>query len=133
MSSQQQQQQQQTAEETGSPELTAKRRAAMETILQLGAATGALPVLLDDTEDDKSSTCIDDSRDDLLLDLLEQILPDPIEDEDSHKGTWDTVIELHGREAVKINEQNATPEWKSRSLVTRVLLYHDFLVHGLRV
>ena len=110
------------SEETGSPELTAERLVAVEAVLER-ASDGAVPVLVDDEGDLSSS--------DDLLDKLEKLLPDASEDEDAMKGTWDTVIELHGRESVKINEKNATPQWKACCLVARVLLYYDFLLIGL--
>jgi hypothetical protein len=37
------------------------------------------------------------------------------------------VIELHGREAVKINESKGEPNWRAVCLVSRVLIYFDFL------
>ncbi len=67
------------------------------------------------------------------LEQLERILPDPVEEEDDFKSLWDTVIELYGREAVKINE-NQRPvllAWKIASTVTRVLLHYDFLTYGI--
>jgi hypothetical protein len=68
--------------------------------------------------------------DDDVLNRLEKLLPDPRENEDAFKGSWDTVIMLHGREAVKINEQKATREWKALCVVARVLIYFDFLTRG---
>jgi hypothetical protein len=67
-----------------------------------------------------------------LLDQLEQLLPNSDDDdhEDAMKGLWDTVIELHGREAVKINERNASRQWRTRCLIARVLIYFDFLTVG---
>jgi hypothetical protein len=64
------------------------------------------------------------------LEKLETLLPDPRENEDAHKGSWDTVLELHGREAVKINERKATPEWKAICMVARLLIYFDFMTRG---
>jgi hypothetical protein len=106
------------SEETGSPELTPDRRATIEYILQ--CANGTVPVLTESN-----------AADDAILEQLEALLPDMVEDEDAVKGIWDTVLELHGREGVKINEQNATPAWKARCLIARVLLHHDFLILGL--
>lgn len=65
-----------------------------------------------------------------VLEKLETLLPDPRENEDAHKGSWDTVLELHGREAVKINERKATPEWKAICMVARLLIYFDFMTRG---
>jgi len=66
-----------------------------------------------------------------VLDQLESLLPDPDDDEDAFKGLWDTVIELNGRESVKINEQNATYDWKACCLIARVLIHYDFLTYGI--
>ena len=67
------------------------------------------------------------------LEQLDGILPDPVEEEDDFKSLWDTVIELYGREAVKINEQQRPVllDWKIASTVTRVLLHYDFLTYGI--
>ena len=65
-----------------------------------------------------------------VLEKLELLLPDPRENEDAFKGSWDIVIELHGREAVKINEGKGRPEWKALCMVARVLIYFDFMTRG---
>ena len=110
------------SEETGSPEMTAERKSAVESLLQQ-ALDGEIPVLID-SEDDMPAN-------ELILQMLEKVLPDPVEDEDGMKGTWDTVMDLYGREGVRLNEQSAEPGWTSRCLIARVLLYHDFLTYGL--
>ncbi|VEU41062.1 unnamed protein product [Pseudo-nitzschia multistriata] len=68
-----------------------------------------------------------------ILEQLEGLLPDPVENEDDNKSLWDTVIELHGRQSVKINEsQNpVSMDWKTASTVSRVLLHFDFLTLGI--
>mmetsp|Transcript_10711 Transcript_10711/g.25772 ORF Transcript_10711/g.25772 Transcript_10711/m.25772 type:complete len:254 (-) Transcript_10711:46-807(-) len=68
-----------------------------------------------------------------ILEQLEKILPDQIEEEEDYKSLWDTIIELHGREAVKFNEsQNPISlDWKIANIVTRVLLHYDFLTLGI--
>lgn len=72
-----------------------------------------------------------DLTDSDILENLESILPCAIEYEDENKGLWDTIIEIHGREAVKIDERNNSFQWKARCLITRVLLFYDFLPYGL--
>jgi hypothetical protein len=63
-----------------------------------------------------------------LQQALMDILPHPVNEVDEHKGTWDTVMELHGREGVRIEEQTLNnPSWKERCLAARVLIYYDFL------
>lgn len=62
---------------------------------------------------------------------LENLLPDPLVDEDAHKGLWDTIIEIHGRESVKINERISSREWKVQCLVARLLIHFDFLSLGI--
>jgi hypothetical protein len=64
------------------------------------------------------------------LEFLDPLIPDHAEDEDASKSLWDTVIEMHGRESVKINEASATPEWKLSCIKARVLLHFDFLTEG---
>jgi hypothetical protein len=66
-----------------------------------------------------------------VLKQLESLLPTSDQDEDAVKSLWDTVIEIHGREAVKYQEtQDNTLEWKLRNTVARLLLHHDFLTLG---
>jgi hypothetical protein len=74
-----------------------------------------------------------DDNEILFLELIEQLLPNPETDEDASKGLWDTVIELHGRESVKINERTVPQDigWKTRCLIARLLIYYDFLTDGL--
>jgi hypothetical protein len=64
------------------------------------------------------------------LELLDALIPDHTEDEDASKSLWDTVIEMHGRESVKVNEAGATTEWKLSCIKARVLLHFDFLTEG---
>lgn len=109
-----------TTEVTGSPEFTAERRAQIETVLQ-DSSSGMLPALSDGGPPHNQA----------VLDKLEKLLPDPDEDEDDFKGLWDTIIELNGRESVKINERDATPDWKATCLVGRVLVHFDFLTYGI--
>jgi hypothetical protein len=111
-----------TTSETGSPELTTERRQLIEQILK-GCTLGTVPALGD--ADDGAQT-----REDTLS-QLKPLLPDPAEDEDAFKGLWDTVIEVNGRESVKINERNATPEWRAVCLVARTIIFYDFLTYGL--
>ena len=107
------------SEETGSPERTLARMEKVALVLSL-------------TEQDESIPLTSDPQEDVteLMSKLEELLPDPIEEEDENKGTWDTVIELNGRESVKYNQQNPTMEWQSRCLTARLLIFYDFLMLG---
>jgi hypothetical protein len=69
----------------------------------------------------------------MILEQLEKLLPDAVENEDDYKSLWDTIIELHGREAVKFNERQnpVSLDWKIANIVTRVLLHYDFLTLGI--
>jgi hypothetical protein len=67
------------------------------------------------------------------LEQIEYLLPHPERDEDASQGLWDTIIELHGRESVKINERHRTVQWRTRCLISRLLIYYDFLTIGLNV
>jgi hypothetical protein len=64
------------------------------------------------------------------LELLDALIPTFSEDEDAFKSVWDTVIEIHGRESVKLNAVSATPEWQLSCIKARVLLHFDFLTEG---
>ena len=65
-----------------------------------------------------------------ICEQLQALLPDPLVDEDDHKSIWDAIREIHGNEAVKIDEKNGGPEWRARCMVAQVLLHFDFLQKG---
>jgi len=93
-----------------------------------GAAKDDDTVVSDFVDDDGNNTTTV-----LLFERLEKLLPDPIENEDDFKSAWDTLLEIHGRESVKINE-NQIPksmEWKIATVVTRLLIHFDFLQIGI--
>jgi hypothetical protein len=106
----------------GSPALTTSRRGKLAYILQ-NSHHGMVDALSYDISTDMGD----------IQPQLEELLPDPDEDEDAFKSLWDVVMEIHGRESVRLSEQQARPEWKMRCLVARVLLYYDFLSRGLTI
>jgi hypothetical protein len=112
---------QEGSDETGSPELTAELRAKIETILEESANESI--AALEDPE------CVPGRGFAMLK--LEGLLPDPLEEEEAFKSLWDVVIELHGREMVKIDESKATPQWKAWCLIARLFIHFDFIVYGL--
>lgn len=86
-----------------------------------------------------------------ILHQIEQLLPDPTEDEESYKSAWDVVIDLYGRESVRVNEEKLQREkesngregggklfntclenlqWRTLCAVGRVLIHYDFLTKG---
>lgn len=80
-----------------------------------------------------------------ILSQIEQLLPDPIEDEEAYKSSWDVVIDLYGRESVRVNEEGLQREiegatgdglsaenlqWRTLCAVGRVLIHYDFLTKG---
>lgn len=85
-----------------------------------------------------------------MLEGIEQLLPDPVEDEDAYKGAWDLVIDMYGRESVRVREEalqrekeNLIPgddvsskccaenlQWRTLCAVGRVLIHFDFLTKG---
>lgn len=89
-----------------------------------------------------------------ILEQIEQLLPDPIEDEEAYKSAWDVTIDLYGRESVKVREEALQREkeskmlefdesgestmkfgaenlqWRTLCAVERVLLHYDFLTKG---
>lgn len=71
---------------------------------------------------------LEQQSDGTSLTSLEDLLPDPEEEEEAHKSNWDVVMEIHGRELVKTNETNPTFEWRKLSVVTRLLIHFDFLM-----
>jgi hypothetical protein len=118
------------AEESSSPVLTKDLRAIIESVLEDSTADAIQRLLSPATE---VPTPLDSESPAKILAQLEQLLPDPIDEEDASKGLWDTVIELHGRESVKISERNGgTTSWKTCCLIARILLYYDFLTKGLQ-
>jgi hypothetical protein len=118
------------AEESSSPVLTKDLRAIIESVLEDSTAHAIQQLL---SAKSVLPTQLDVERPAEILARLEQLLPDPIDEEDASKGLWDTVIELHGRESVKINERDGgTTSWKTYCLIARILLYYDFLTKGLQ-
>jgi hypothetical protein len=80
-----------------------------------------------------------------ILTQIEQLLPDPIDDEEAYKSSWDVVIDLYGRESVRVNEEGLQREiegasgdglsaenlqWRTLSALGRVLIHYDFLTKG---
>jgi hypothetical protein len=66
-----------------------------------------------------------------IMEKLELLLPDPVEEEDAFKSAWDTVLELHGRDFVRVQEESGSQRWKALSVVSRVLIHYGFLVEGI--
>ncbi|KAL7516144.1 hypothetical protein ACHAWX_001190 [Stephanocyclus meneghinianus] len=78
-----------------------------------------------------------------LLSRMEEFLPHPSREEEAHKSAWDVIIELHGRESVRINEEKLqrsglegkgfreNMEWKTLCCLGRVLIHYDFLTRGI--
>ena len=81
-----------------------------------------------------------------ILNQIEQLLPDPMEDEESYKSAWDIVIDLYGRESVRVKEEQLQREtegggdqclenleWRTLCAVARVMIHYDFLTKGVLV
>lgn len=76
-----------------------------------------------------------------LVNQIEKLLPDPVEEEEAHKSAWDLVIELYGREGVRVREENIqrngvegskeNMSWKILCCIGRVLIHYDFLNKGI--
>lgn len=104
-------------DDTGSRRIaTPAQKEIVKDLLDAFSDAQSIPAMLDET----------------VLHQVEQLLPDPQEDEDALKGGWDVLMELHGRESVKVNEQAGTARWKSIAIVARVMLHYDFLQEGIR-
>jgi hypothetical protein len=91
-----------------------------------------------------------------ILEGIERLLPDRTEDEESHRSVWDVIIDLHGRESVRIMEEGLRVEmlmndddgdaggigslmnirskrslqWRTLCSIGRVLIHYDFLTRG---
>ena len=88
---------------------------------------GRVVALREDYDDEASSKAATET-----LQILEELLPTPDEDEDAVKSLWDTVMELHGRGAVQYQQtQDNTLEWKLNNTVARLLIHFDFLTLGI--
>ena len=113
-----------------------------------------------DTEDDEGrdkNTVVVDTNALSILEQIEKLLPDPDEDEDAYKSTWDVIIDLYGRESVRVKEEALQREkleqcvdvsdndgsgsnskrycadslqWRTLCTVGRVLIHYDFLTEG---
>lgn len=90
---------------------------------EIDSSIHSVPAFTDGTD------CIANSSQ--LLDIVEKLLPDPMEDEDAHKTCWDVVMEMYGKEAVKSEEMERSTEWRARCAVARVLIHYDFLETGI--
>lgn len=99
------------AERYVSPELTPQRQEALTRVFELSRRG--------------SRTLSDDSNE--VDRVLEQLLPDPVEDEYAATSNWETIEALHGTDIVKVNEKQGLPTWKQRCLLARLLIHHDFL------
>ena len=111
-----------------------------------------------DTEDndDTDSHMEVDSSALSILEQIEQLLPNIEDDEDAYKSAWDVVIDLYGRESVRVNEEALQREresgrypssenvdsgslkccadslqWRTLCAVGRVLIHFDFLTKGI--
>ena len=113
-----------------------------------------------DIEDDEgrdTKTVVVDTNALSILEKIEKLLPDPDEDEDAYKSTWDVIIDLYGRESVMMKEEALQREkleqcvdvsdndgggskskrycadslqWRTLCTVGRVLIHYDFLTKG---
>lgn len=99
-----------------SPEITAALQEKIEKVLA-ASENRRIPVL-------------GVSEDMPTYNAIQSILPDPVEDEDANKSSWDVVMQLHGMEMVKISEKNPTYEWTMSCSLVRLLLQYDFLENG---
>jgi len=108
-------------------------------------------------DDDAGSNMVEvDSSALSILEQIEQLLPNIEDDEDAYKSAWDVVIDLYGRESVRVNEEALQREresgrypssenvdsgsleccadslqWRTLCAVGRVLIHFDFLTKGI--
>jgi hypothetical protein len=120
-----------TTDETGTRELSPELRGKITKTLEWNNAREnnappfSVPLLFDDIDEIKN-----DENQVLLREWLEnEILPDPITEEDLATELWDIVMDLHGREAVRIDKSDSN--WQRLCLAVRILLCYDFLIYGI--
>ena len=121
-------------DETGSPERTDERLQRIQKVLDDHAQDESLNLLLQRKSSlygQYDGTPAELVYNQTIFDDLQSLLPDPEEEEDDFKSTWDIIIELNGRESVKINERDNHPPWRANCLMGRLLVFYDFLVFGL--
>ena len=119
-----------------SPERTRARLKLVQSILEETADNASIPALNADgsrltNEDDPEKAVVSSSSNSVVSTSLEDLLPDPTDEEDADKSLWDGIAELHGKAAVAIDQKD--PLWKARCLVARLLLFYDFLQKGIVV
>ena len=106
-------------EESSAPEQTSELLECVSRVLALSEGSScSIPVVVD-------PDCAPGEQ--YVLNLVQQLLPNPIEKEDAFKGAWDTVLELHGKAAVTWNEKEGRSAWKAVFMIARVMIYFDFL------
>jgi hypothetical protein len=99
-----------------SPEPSAEKLEHLCRILSV-YSNGIIPVLHEDgSPGDADALC-----------FLEVLLPSLEEDEDAYRGTWDTVMELHGRAAVSVLESQGETSWQTVLTVAKVMIHFGFL------
>ena len=118
-----------------SPERTRVRLKLVQSILEETADNASIPALNADgsrlTNEDDPEKAVSSSSNSVVSTSLEDLLPDPTDEEDADKSLWDGIAELHGKAAVAIDQKD--PLWKARCLVARLLLFYDFLQKGIVV
>lgn len=92
----------------------------------LAGAVSSAPKVLNQNKNNLTSQLY---RNDILA--LERLyLPDPDDDKDAFDSLWDTVAEIHGRDAVKL-DLKVEPRWPYVCCLVRILLQYDFLTRGI--
>ena len=116
-----------------SPLINDEKKRLIQSLLDLASEDSDTPEIDSDIRSVPAFTggtdCVAASND--VLDIIEKLLPDPMEDEDAHKTCWDIVMEMHGKEAVRSEEMEGSNEWRARCAVARVLIHYDFLEAGI--
>lgn len=115
-------------------------------------------ITIDDNEDNEEggNRVEVDSNALSILEQIEKLLPDPIEDEEAFTSAWDVIIDLYGRESVRVKEEALQREkalgsidglvddsvvkycveslqWRTLCAVGRVLIHYDFLTKGVLI
>jgi len=118
-------------------EMTMEVKENLEQIVSEYSTEGRIPIVsltrIDMRVCDDEKKTLQQLQQSVILEQLEKLLPDPIENEEDHKSAWDTIIEIHGRESIKIDESQIpiSMEWKIANTVSRLLVHFDFLQLGI--
>jgi len=72
-----------------------------------------------------------EGNDKSCLEDIERLLPDQDEQPEAHQFAWDVLIALYGLGITKVEQRENSPAWRARNVVTRFLIFYDFINKGI--